>query len=840
MKALRKIRDLGIGSIFFLAATILSSAQLTTLHSFSGSDGANPAVGMVLATDGNFYGTTYTGTGAIGGGTAFKITPSGTLTRLYYFCQQQYCGDGTGPMQMIQGRDGNFYGVTVYGGNSGSYGAETGGVIFKLTPSGNESVLASFCSPLYGCGFGPLVGNQPTSIMQANDGNFYGVDAGGANTGVGGALWQLVASTSALNLVFSFDAQQTGLYPTVTLVQGRDGQLYGVTPNGGTGLPNCASYCGTVFKITLSGAQTVLYNFCSQTNCTDGANPTAALVQGSDGNFYGTTSLGGANGAGEIFKITPTGTLTVLHSFVGADGSGVVAPLIQGSDGNFYGTASTGGAHGYGAIFEITPSGTFTVPHSFNNSDGANPQGALVEDGQGTFYGTTYAGGANGDGTVFKFQLTLYTLSVSTSGDGAVTSTDGYINCPGTCTHSYPAQSQVTLNATPATGWAFSGWAGACSGTGSCQITMTQDTNVSASFYQLPVTLTASVAGDGTITSTDGFINCPGTCQHTYNPGAPVTLNATAASGWILSGWTGACSGVGTCNITMTQNLAVTAVFVEPGHGIQFIAVAPCRVVDTRNPNGPFGGPAIQGGTSRSFAIPQGACNIPSNAAAYSLNVTVVPHGPLGFLSIWPTGEAQPYVSTMNSYDGRTKANAAIVPAGTSGAVSVYVSNTTDVVLDIDGYFAPATSGSLQFYPLTPCRVVDTRDSSKPQGLGPPFLPADTPRDLPILSSPCFQGLPNQPLAYSFNVTVTPNPAGQPLYFLAVWPDGTLPVVSTLNNPDGHRCGQRGHRSGGSSQRRYLRLWLQQHRCGHGRQRILRGPGTGRTIAISGGALPRL
>jgi len=166
------------------------------------------------------------------------------------------------------------------------------------------------------------------------------------------------------------------------------------------------------------------------------------------------------------------------------------------------------------------------------------------------------------------------------------------------------------------------------------------------------------------------------------------------------------------------------------------------------------------------------------------LNVTVVPRGPLGYLTIWPTGEAQPYVSTMNSPDGRVKANAAIVPAGTNGAVSVYVTNTTDVILDIDGYFAPPSSQTLQFYPLTPCRVVDTRDSTKPQGLGPPTMGARETRDLPVLTSPCLQNLPQQPQAYSFNVTVVDKPVGQPLNYLTVWPsDQPQPYVSTLNNP---------------------------------------------------------
>ena len=136
-------------------------------------------------------------------------------------------------------------------------------------------------------------------------------------------------------------------------------------------------------------------------------------------------------------------------------------------------------------------------------------------------------------------------------------------------------------------------------------------------------------------------------------------------------------------------------------------------MVDTRNPNGPFGGPPIQGGTYRDFPLPTGDCNIPSTAAGYSLNVTLVPpnNSRVGYLTIWPTGELQPLVSTMNSLDGRIKANAAIVPAGASGSVRVYVSNTTDVLLDVDGYFTPPSDQTLQFYPLTPCRVLDTRNT---------------------------------------------------------------------------------------------------------------------------------
>ena len=215
---------------------------------------------------------------------------------------------------------------------------------------------------------------------------------------------------------------------------------------------------------------------------------------------------------------------------------------------------------------------------------------------------------------------------------------------------------------------------------------------------------------------------------------------------------------------------------------LQLVNVTPCRLVDTRGQDGEFGGPPIQGGTYRSFPIPQNTnCNIPASAAAYSLNVTVVPHTTLGYLTIWPTPQQQPVVSTLNSPDGRIKANAAIVPAGVGGAVSVYVTDTTDVILDIDGYFAPATQQTYQFYPLTPCRLVDTRGTDG--SLGGPRLAAKTPRSFPLLTSSCIPAGLN-PLAYSLNFTVVPNPSGQPLGYLTVWPTGeSQPVVSTLNNP---------------------------------------------------------
>ncbi|HEV7521228.1 MAG TPA: choice-of-anchor D domain-containing protein, partial [Candidatus Angelobacter sp.] len=212
----------------------------------------------------------------------------------------------------------------------------------------------------------------------------------------------------------------------------------------------------------------------------------------------------------------------------------------------------------------------------------------------------------------------------------------------------------------------------------------------------------------------------------------------------------------------------------------RFVRVTPCRVADTRNPSGPFGGPFLSGGAIREFDIPNSACGIPSTALAYVLNATVVPPGPLGFLTLFPCGQTQPSTSNLNSIDGRFKAVAAIVPAGTNGGICIYASNNTDLALDISGYFVSASnSGALAFFPVTPCRIADTRNASGP--LGGPSLVAQAVRTFPILSAPC--SIPATAQAYALNFTSVPNGT---LSFLTTWPAGqTQPLVSTLNAPTG-------------------------------------------------------
>ena len=282
------------------------------------------------------------------------------------------------------------------------------------------------------------------------------------------------------------------------------------------------------------------------------------------------------------------------------------------------------------------------------------------------------------------------------------------------------------------------------------------------------------------ITSTNPLFSINNSCgiPTSLASGQSCTISVTFAptSQTVVSGaliFTDSSSTGATQTITLSGNNT-------PSSALNFVPIIPCRIADTRNAAGDFGGPYIAGVTTRSIPIQSSSCNIPATAAAYALNVTVVPHTGLGYLTVWPTGQTQPLASTLNS-DGRVKANAAIIPAGINGAVSFYASDDTDLVLDINGYFIPASGNSgLDFFPLTPCRIADTRNAAS--AFGSPSLVPLLERDFPILRSTC--NVPTLAQAYSFNVTAVPD--NTPLYYVTMWPTGRIqPLVSTLNAPTG-------------------------------------------------------
>ncbi|MGA2591657.1 MAG: choice-of-anchor tandem repeat GloVer-containing protein [Bryobacteraceae bacterium] len=400
-------------AVFVLSATTavaLPAQTFTTLFSFDSANGGYPRASLVQGTDGSLYGTTSIG-GASYLGTIFKITQSGTLTKLYNFCSQTGCTDGASPFAgLVQATNGNLYGTT------GGYGTGIlyGGTVFKITPSGTLTTLHNFCAES-GCTDGA---NPYAGLTQGTDGNLYGATYFGG-TSNNGVVFKITPS-GTLTTLYNFCVQSSctdGKNPSAGLIQATNGDLYGTTWGGG------AANGGTVFKITPTGTLTTLYNFCSQSGCADGEYPSSGLVQATNGELYGSTSYGGSGGLyGTVFKITPTGTLATLHSFLCApsgactDGYGPTAALIQATDGSLYGTTSRGGARYAGTVFRITPRGTLTTVYDFCSqipcTDGYGPQGGLVQATNGEFYGTAFSGGAggectNGCGTVFSLSVGL-------------------------------------------------------------------------------------------------------------------------------------------------------------------------------------------------------------------------------------------------------------------------------------------------------------------------------------------------------------------------------------------------------------------------------------------------
>ncbi len=274
----------------------------TTLQSFDATDGRLAFAGLVQATNGNLYGTTYYG-GAKNSGEVFEITPAGTLTTLYSLCSKSGCTDGEYTYAIpVQGTDGNFYGTTYLGGSKES------GTVFKITPSETQTTLHAFGGP---DGSQPLAG-----LVQGTNGSFYGTTNMGGSEGYG-TIFKITPS-GTLTTLHSFCLQSgctDGANSYAPLVQGIDGNLYGTTLGGG----NSKGF-GTVFKITPGGSLTTLHSFCTQTGCADGKFPQTGLVQASNGNFYGTTISGGTYGDGTVFEITPSGKLKALYNVCSQNG----------------------------------------------------------------------------------------------------------------------------------------------------------------------------------------------------------------------------------------------------------------------------------------------------------------------------------------------------------------------------------------------------------------------------------------------------------------------------------------------------------------------------------------
>ena len=452
--------------------------------------------GIIQSTvDSNFYGVAQTNLDG-GDQLIFKMTPQGEATPLYTF---RGTADGYYPSTPMQAVDTNFYGVCYLGGNatvSFCNGSVVGyGTVFQLTPQGVLTNLHLFA--------GPPEGSCPVGgVIQGTDGSFYGVtEAGGSNNcsaspleqffdifgsccdpayGGYGTVFKLTPQ-GTLTTLHTFSGGSDGAFPEAALLQGSDGLLYGTTSAGN-------SNDGTVFKIGTNGASfATLHQFIGGT---DGATPLGALIQDGTGNLYGTAYGGGANGNGTVFKVNTNGaTFVTLHAFGGVpDGSYPGVGLMQSGTGNFYGTTAFGGSTaggigvGNGTLFTITPAGTLTTLYQFTGgADGAWPNvGPIVQSIiDGDFYGVTENDGANGVGTLFKYVPTTYTWTLSS---GSFTS--GQIS---------PYIAFTTASACPVTLSVAGSSSLGCTNSGSITVTPTAPFPIANSPIEVGQTLNLSV-----------------------------------------------------------------------------------------------------------------------------------------------------------------------------------------------------------------------------------------------------------------------------------------------------------------------------------------------------------
>lgn len=385
----------------------LSAQTFTTIFTFGGSDGQSPYGALIQGADGCLYGTTNSG-GKYKSGTIFRITTTGELTTIHNFCSQADCPDGKSPSGgLVLATDGDFYGTTDEGG------ANNRGMIFQLTPEGVLSPIYSFCAQA-GC---PDGYNPGGNLVQASNGELYGTARnGGADSE--GTLFGVTPSGifTTIHTFCSAAECSDGAQPIGGLIQATNGMLYGTTFYGG------AHGRGEVYQISLGETLKKVVSFCG--DCRAGGWPESGVIQAADGNLYGTTSVPGNTGYGTVFTATTAGDIKTLYTFCAqascADGVDPQGGLIQATDGNFYGTTAVGGAHDGGTVFQITPQGTLTTLYNFCSesdcADGTNPVAALFQATDGNFYGTT-------QGTVFQIATGLapFVRMLPTFGDAGAT-----------------------------------------------------------------------------------------------------------------------------------------------------------------------------------------------------------------------------------------------------------------------------------------------------------------------------------------------------------------------------------------------------------------------------------
>jgi uncharacterized repeat protein (TIGR03803 family) len=370
-----------LGLVGMLGALSIAPVHAQTevvLHSFSERTGENPYAGVIRDAAGNLYGTSEYG-GPSRRGVVYKLSRTGHYKVLHGFTSG---ADGDRPIGGVT-RDsaGNLYGTTYTGG------AANAGAVYKVNMAGHETVLYSFTGGSDGAN--PIAG-----VIRDSAGNLYGTTAlGGA--AFNGVVFKLDMAGQE-TVLYSFTGEADGGQPYAGVIQDATGNLYGTTYQGGLGNH------GVVYKLDVTGQETVLYSFTGEP---DGDQPHGGVALDPAGNLYGTTFLGGTSDQGAVYKLDATGRESILYSFTGgSDGGNPADGVVRTPNGDLYATAS-GYTSGHGVVFELNSAGDYTILYSFTGAnDGGNPLAGVIRDSKGDLYGTTSGGGKHNRGTIFEIK----------------------------------------------------------------------------------------------------------------------------------------------------------------------------------------------------------------------------------------------------------------------------------------------------------------------------------------------------------------------------------------------------------------------------------------------------